>query len=58
LENLKISLRRSRHRWESDIKVDFKEIEFEDVNSIHLVVDCGEHVIGILHPRKGGEFLE
>jgi hypothetical protein len=32
-------LRRPRHKWENNIKRDFKEVGFEDVDWIHLAQD-------------------
>jgi hypothetical protein len=32
----KTSLRRSRHRWEDNIKMDVKEIQEECIDGIHL----------------------
>jgi hypothetical protein len=33
----KRALRRPRHRWEDNIRMDFREIMWEDVDWIHLV---------------------
>jgi hypothetical protein len=35
----KIQLGRPRRRWEDNIKMDFREIVFEDVEWIHLAQD-------------------
>jgi hypothetical protein len=35
----KKSLRRPRHRWKDNIKMDLKETECDDVDRIHLVQD-------------------
>jgi hypothetical protein len=34
-------LRRPRHRWEDNIKLDLREIGFGDVDRIHLAQDRG-----------------
>ena len=34
-----MQLRRSRHRWEDNIKMDFKEVGYEGIDWIDLVQD-------------------
>jgi hypothetical protein len=35
----KRTLRGSRHRWEDNVKMDLREVEFWDVDWIHLAYD-------------------
>jgi hypothetical protein len=52
-------LRRSRHRWEDNIRMDLKEIRWEGVDWMHLALTgsckCGNEPSG---STKGGEFLD
>jgi hypothetical protein len=54
--------RRPRHRWEDNIKMDFREIRFGNVDWIHLShdgesVSCCEDGNGRPGSIKYGEFL-
>jgi hypothetical protein len=39
LENLKRSCRKSRHRWEDNIRMDLREIGWEGIEWMHLDQD-------------------
>jgi hypothetical protein len=56
-------LGRPRHRWRDDIKLDIKEIEWEDMNWIHLAQDRDQWralvntVMNIRAPQTAGNLM-